>query len=104
MWIFFNFVNLAAASPWLRRSWSPNYLVPVLQGIRISNFESNSILLSQKFFPVSPESLAEVMSCVEDGVASVSSDMVCSSVRNLSKRAELSVFRKRKDVLEEAKW
>jgi hypothetical protein len=41
----------------------------------------------------SPESLAKVMSCVEDVVASVSSDMVCSSVRNLSSRAELSVFR-----------
>jgi hypothetical protein len=29
MWIFFYFVNLAAASPWLRRSWSPNYSVLV---------------------------------------------------------------------------
>jgi hypothetical protein len=26
---FFFFVNLAAASPWLRRSWSPNYSVLV---------------------------------------------------------------------------
>jgi hypothetical protein len=25
----FFFVNLAAASPWLRRSWSPNYSVLV---------------------------------------------------------------------------
>jgi hypothetical protein len=31
MWIFFYFVNLAAASPWLRRSWSPNYSVLVLE-------------------------------------------------------------------------
>jgi hypothetical protein len=30
MCIFFYFVNLAAASPWLRRSWSPNYSVLVL--------------------------------------------------------------------------
>jgi hypothetical protein len=31
MWIFFDFLaNLAAASPWLRRSWSPNYSVLVL--------------------------------------------------------------------------
>jgi hypothetical protein len=29
MWIFFYFVNLAAASPWLRHSWSPNYSVLV---------------------------------------------------------------------------
>jgi nicotinamidase-related amidase len=29
MWIFCYFVNLAAASPWLRRSWSPNYSVLV---------------------------------------------------------------------------
>jgi hypothetical protein len=28
--ISFNLVNHAAASPWLRRSWSPNYLVLVL--------------------------------------------------------------------------
>jgi hypothetical protein len=34
------------------------------------------------------------MSCVEDVVASVISDMVCSSVKNLIRRAELSVFRK----------
>jgi hypothetical protein len=27
--LFFYFVNLAAASPWLRRSWSPNYSVLV---------------------------------------------------------------------------
>jgi hypothetical protein len=45
-----------------------------------------------------PDSLAEVMSCVEDVVASVSSDMVCSSVRKLSREAELFVFRKRKDI------
>jgi hypothetical protein len=31
MWIFIFFVNLAAASPWLRRSWSPNYSVLVIQ-------------------------------------------------------------------------
>jgi hypothetical protein len=30
--LFFYFVNLAAASPWLRRSWSPNYSVLVLKG------------------------------------------------------------------------
>jgi hypothetical protein len=29
MWIFCYFVNLAAASRWLRRSWSPNYSVLV---------------------------------------------------------------------------
>jgi hypothetical protein len=29
--LFFNFVNLAAASPWLRRSWSPNYSVLVIK-------------------------------------------------------------------------
>jgi hypothetical protein len=29
---FFYFVNLADASPWLRRSWSPNYSVLVLIG------------------------------------------------------------------------
>jgi hypothetical protein len=29
-----------------------------------------------------PESLAKVMSCVKDVAASVSSDMVCSAVRN----------------------
>jgi hypothetical protein len=45
-----------------------------------------------------PESLAQVMSCVENVVASVSRKMVCSSVRNLSRRAELSVFRKSKDI------
>jgi hypothetical protein len=28
--LFFYFVNLAAASPWLRRSWSPNYSVLVI--------------------------------------------------------------------------
>jgi hypothetical protein len=38
------------------------------------------------------------MSCVEDVVASVSSDMVCSSVKNLIRRAELSVFRKREAI------
>jgi hypothetical protein len=44
------------------------------------------------------ESLAEVKPCVEDVVASVSSVMVCSSVRNLSKRAELSVFGKKEAI------
>jgi hypothetical protein len=40
MWIFFYFVNLAAASPWLRRSWSPNYsvLVPILILLRTIHF------------------------------------------------------------------
>jgi hypothetical protein len=44
------------------------------------------------------ESPAEVMSYVEDVVASVSLDMVRSSIRNLSRRAELSAFRERKDI------
>jgi hypothetical protein len=38
MWIFF-FVNLAAASPWLRRSWSPNYSVLVYYSASCSIFE-----------------------------------------------------------------
>jgi hypothetical protein len=38
------------------------------------------------------------MSYVEDVVASVSLDMVRSSIRNLSRRAELSAFRERKDI------
>jgi hypothetical protein len=32
---FIFFVNLAAASPWLRRSWSPNYSVLVGIGFGI---------------------------------------------------------------------
>jgi hypothetical protein len=36
------------------------------------------------------------VSFVEDVVASVSLDMACSSVGNLSGRAELSVFRRKK--------
>jgi hypothetical protein len=38
------------------------------------------------------------MACVKDVVASVSSDKVCSSVINFSRRAELSVFRKREAI------
>jgi hypothetical protein len=34
MLISFYFVNLAAASSWLRRSWSPNYSVLVPSGSR----------------------------------------------------------------------
>jgi hypothetical protein len=45
-----------------------------------------------------PESLVEVMSCVKDDVASVSSDMVCSYARNLSRRAEPFELRKREDI------
>jgi hypothetical protein len=47
---------------------------------------------------VSPESLADVMSSVENVVASFSSEMVCSSVRNWSSRAELSVFMKKEFI------
>jgi hypothetical protein len=50
-----------------------------------SYFASNLILPSHKLFCfLNPESLAGVMSCVEDVVVSVSSDMV----RNLSRRAD----------------
>jgi hypothetical protein len=44
MWIFF-FVNLAAASPWLRRSWSPKYSVLVLLIL---------LILTIHFFRIAP--------------------------------------------------